>query len=290
MRTPLLAVSAVALLAACSHAPPAPPPAPAPEWFVSVPGGAGELRVSVGGAGTTGHPVLFVHGLGADLDVWRPQLEYLRRDGVRAVAYDQRGHGSSERPRDGVYTIAALAEDLDRVVRALGLHRVVLVGHSMAGGVLAAYVAQHSDVVAGVVFVDAVGALDALPAQAIQQMVAKDATLDAEGVRAGFEEMLGPKARPQTREKVLAAVAKLEPRAFAALRRSMAETNARAAYARYGGPAVAIEAGPTPLPFLAAAALGVRRVPIADASHWLMLDEPAATNAAIDAFLATLPR
>lgn len=285
---PLVALAALFLsLSACAHAPvPSPTAAQAAERFVLVDGAAGKLRVSDGGTGDVA--VVLLHGLGADLEAWRAQLDHLRAGG-RAVAYDQRGHGGSEKARDGVYTVPALTEDLDRVISALGLGRVVLVGHSMAGAVVSTYVAQHPDRVAGVVFVDAVGALDALPRPALDQMIAQDATLDAAGVRASFVEMLGPKARPATRERVLASVGRMDLPAFAALRRSMVETPSRAAYGRYGGPAVAIEAGEAPMPFLASAALGVRRVTVAEASHWLMMDDPAGTSAALDAFLATLP-
>jgi pimeloyl-ACP methyl ester carboxylesterase len=255
---------------------------------MSVAGGAGELRVSVGGAG--GLPMVFVHGLGADLEVWRAQLDHVRAAGIRAIAYDQRGHGGSDRPRDGVYTIDALVDDLGRVVKALSLKRFVLVGHSMAGAVLSVYAGKYPDAVAGLVFVDAVGGMDAIPRGAIREMIATDATRDAEGVKAAYVEMLGTKARPATRERVLASAALLEPRAFAALRRSMAEAPTTAAFARYHGPSVAVETGAQPLPFSASATLHVPRVVVPDVSHWLMLDAPEPTNAAIDGFLATVPR
>lgn len=298
MRPPRLASLAAALLAACAHGPAAAPSAaPAPvtaapvqppgdEWFVSVAGGGGDLRVSVGGAG--GLPVVFLHGLGADLEVWRAQLDHVRAGGTRAIAYDQRGHGSSDRPRDGVYTIDALVDDLEAVVKALSLKRFVLVGHSLSGAVLSAYAGRHPEAVAGLVYVDAVGGFDAVPRGALREMIAADAARDAQGVKAAYVEMLGAKATPQTRDRVLASAAALEPRAFASLRRSLVEAGSRAAFARYGGPAVAIETGAEPLPFAASAALGVRRVVVPDVSHWLMLDAPGATSAAIDAFLAAV--
>jgi pimeloyl-ACP methyl ester carboxylesterase len=255
---------------------------------MSVQGGAGELRVSVGGAG--GIPVVFVHGLGADLEVWRAQLDHVRAAGFRAVAYDQRGHGSSDRPSDGVYTIGALVDDLDRVVNALSLRRFVLVGHSMAGAVISAYAGAHPDAVAGLVYLDAAGSFEAVPRGAVRDLIAADAARDAEGVRAAYVEMLGPKAREETRKRVLASAATLEPRAFASLRRSMIEAPSHDAFARYHGPSVAIETGAQPMPFAASAALGVRRVVLPDVSHWLMLDAPGPTNAALDAFLETIPR
>src|SRR5258708_9877088 len=92
-------------------------------------GKAGRLRISDGGS--EGTSVLFVHGLGCRIDCWRAQLDHLRPF-RRAIAYDQRGHGDSDRSRAGVYTIEALADDLEAVVGPLGLERVFLVGPSMA--------------------------------------------------------------------------------------------------------------------------------------------------------------
>ena len=109
---------ALAALAACAGS--RPPPQGAAERFLSVEGGAGRLRVSDGGSGEPA--VVFLHGLGSDLEAWRAQLDHLRL-GRRAVAYDQRGHGGSDPARDGVYTVEALAADLGAVVRALGLRR-----------------------------------------------------------------------------------------------------------------------------------------------------------------------
>lgn len=293
MRTLLVAPLSALLLAACAHAPHAAHAAATPaqpsgdEWFMTVAGGGGDLRVSVGGAG--GLPVVFVHGLGADLEVWRAQLDHVRAAGIRAVAYDQRGHGGSDRPRDGVYSIDALVDDLGRVVKALSLRRFVLVGHSMSGAVISAFAGANPDAVAGLVYVDAVGGFDAVPRGVIRELVATDATRDADGVRAAYVEMLGPKARPETRERVLASAALLEPRAFAALRRSLFEAPSKVAFERYHGPSVAIETGAEPPPFSASAALHVPRVVVPEVSHWLMLDAPGPTNAALDAFLATVP-
>src|SRR5512136_2632690 len=131
-----LALAAIAC-AACASAPRGGTMA---ERISFVEGKSGRLRVSDGGSGEPA--VLFVHGLGHDLDAWREPLDHLRPR-RRAVAYDQRGHGGSDRPRDGVYTVEALAADLEAVADALGLKRFVLVGHSLSGTVLSIYAGAH---------------------------------------------------------------------------------------------------------------------------------------------------
>ena len=88
--------------------------------------------------GTGGPAVLFVHSLAGGAAHWEAQLEHLRGT-RRAVAFDVRGHGGSDRPADGDYAIASLAGDVAAVADGLGLGPFVLVGHSMGGGVALSY-------------------------------------------------------------------------------------------------------------------------------------------------------
>ena len=116
---------------------------------------AGSLRVDDGGSGP-GIPILFVHGNGANHNQWRHQLEHLRKT-RRAVAFDLRGMGESDVPRNGDYSVDGMADDVHAVADALHLRRFVIVGHSYGGPVVADYAAKHPERVAGVVFADAGG-------------------------------------------------------------------------------------------------------------------------------------
>ena len=66
---------------------------------------------------------------------------------------------------------AGLAERVRYAVGALELGPVVLVGHSMSGGVLSTFAGRHPDQVAGLVYLDAVGDLAVLPAAEVQPFV-----------------------------------------------------------------------------------------------------------------------
>ncbi|WP_242392546.1 alpha/beta fold hydrolase [Anaeromyxobacter oryzisoli] len=290
-------VAAAILFTACAHHHPTSPPvassaatpAPAKERTIFVDGTAGRLRVSDGGVGEPA--VVLLHGLAADLEVWRGQLDHLRAS-RRVVAYDQRGHGRSEKARDGVYTVEALAADLEAVRRAMGLGRVILIGHSMSGAVLTTYAVAHPDTVAGLVYLDAIGDFHAVPPEAFQPIIEQEAlpSFDASARRTALEGMLGPKARPATREAVLASADRMDPPAFAALRRSMfALRDARARIAAYRGPSVAIEAADNPYAeSMAGQVLDLPLTRVSGVSHWLQLDDPDAVNRALDAFLARL--
>src|SRR5207248_64303 len=73
----------------------------------------------------------------------------------RVVAYDQRGHGASDRAPH--YSVDLLADDLDNLAKELHLGKFWLVGHSFSGTVLSVYAAKHADKLAGLVYVDAMG-------------------------------------------------------------------------------------------------------------------------------------
>jgi pimeloyl-ACP methyl ester carboxylesterase len=80
-------------------------------------------------------PVLLVHGIGCDHTIFAPQFEHFARKGQRVVAVDLRGHGKSDKPHQS-YTMQLFADDLAWMCEQLGLHKPVVIGHSM-GGVVA---------------------------------------------------------------------------------------------------------------------------------------------------------
>jgi pimeloyl-ACP methyl ester carboxylesterase len=207
------------------------------------------------------------------------------------VAYDQRGHGESAPPRDGTYSIEALAGDLEAVRRSLALDRVVLVGHSISGEVVTAYAAAHPERVAGIVYVDASGDFGALPRERREATVRRDAGFSRLQWKAEWEEMLGADARPMTRRIVLADLEKVDVRALAAMRADSLFFPARERAARYTGPRVAIEVDDPPGAELRAAALdrAIRLVTVRGVSHWLMLDDPASFNRILAEALVAMP-
>ncbi|AQA01025.1 alpha/beta hydrolase [Sphingopyxis sp. QXT-31] len=100
----------------------------------------------------SGKPVLFLAGWTLPSDFWGYQMAAIAEAGMRAVAYDRRGHGRSSDPGRN-YGHDTLADDLARVIAALGLEDVTLVAHSMGGTEVARYFARHGGGVAKVVLV-----------------------------------------------------------------------------------------------------------------------------------------
>lgn len=84
-----------------------------------------------------GRPLVLIHGWSQSAEQFRYQMEALG-DRYRIVAYDQRGHGESEKPDFG-YKLGRLAKDLRDVLEALELRDVAALGHSMGCSVLWSY-------------------------------------------------------------------------------------------------------------------------------------------------------
>ncbi len=98
-----------------------------------------------------GVPVLLLHGLASSRRFWDLVVPGLV--GRPVVALDQRGHGDSERPT-GPYDGATVARDALTALDALGLSRVVVVGHSWGASTAVRLAAEAPERVLAVVAVD----------------------------------------------------------------------------------------------------------------------------------------
>lgn len=96
--------------------------------------------------------IVFVHCWCCDRGYWKDQIPYFAKKHT-VVAVDLAGHGDSGLGRAD-YTIPAFAGDVAAVVEALGLKKVILVGHSMGGPVSLEAARLMSGRVIGVIGVD----------------------------------------------------------------------------------------------------------------------------------------
>ncbi|WP_019932287.1 haloalkane dehalogenase [Nocardia sp. BMG111209] len=98
------------------------------------------------GAGAV--PVVFLHGNPTSSYLWRNVIPYVS-DRTRALAPDLIGMGESGKPEIG-YRFTDHARYLDAWFDALGLDRVVLVGHDWGGALGMDWAARHPDRVLGI--------------------------------------------------------------------------------------------------------------------------------------------
>ena len=114
------------------------------------------VGVHVYDTGGDGRPVVLIHGWPLSGESWKAQIPVLNSAGYRAIAYDRRGFGRSNKPGGG-YDYDTLTEDLEGLMDELDLHDVTLVGFSMGGGEVARYVTKYGqDRLRSVVFASAV--------------------------------------------------------------------------------------------------------------------------------------
>jgi pimeloyl-ACP methyl ester carboxylesterase len=96
----------------------------------------GDLRFGALACGLDEHPdgpvVICLHGFPDDARSFRFQLPALAAEGYRVIAPMLRGYEPSSQPRDGDYSLSALADD---VVAWIGEQRVHLVGHDWGAAI-----------------------------------------------------------------------------------------------------------------------------------------------------------
>jgi pimeloyl-ACP methyl ester carboxylesterase len=137
-----------------------------------------------------------------------------------------------------------------------------------------------------VIFVDAAGDVSQAPPEMKKAFLEQDRDLTWPKLQEAFAVMVGPKAKEETKRRVLESAAKMDLKAFAGLRESMLDNPGAELLARFGGPKFAIEVDEPQSGRSASSLPGVKRKTIPDVSHWLMLDDPASVNRAFDEVLA----
>ena len=93
--------------------------------------------------------VVLLHGYLESLLVWEDFVPYLYKE-VRVVTLDLPGHGISV-VTGAVHTMDFLADTVADALKALGIGRCTLVGHSMGGYVALAFCERHPEMLDGVV-------------------------------------------------------------------------------------------------------------------------------------------
>ncbi|GAB3931990.1 hypothetical protein GCM10029976_037250 [Kribbella albertanoniae] len=113
-----------------------------------------DLQTRYDSWGTTGTPIVLVHGAAESVESWSELVPVLART-HRVYAYDITGYGYSE--RKAPYTIEHLAAQLLGFIDAMKLTKPVLVGHSLGAGVVAEAALEQPAKVGGIMFLDGDG-------------------------------------------------------------------------------------------------------------------------------------
>jgi len=159
----------------------------------------------------SGEPTLvFVHGWSCDARYWRTQVPHFAKK-HRVVILDLAGHGHSGLSRTK-YTMDAFGEDVRAVTEAVGSPRVILVGHSMGGSVIAEAARLMPNRVIGLIGVDTFDNIEyPLTSDELKKMTAPLEKDFQAGSRQFVGQMILPVTDPQLREWILSDVSAAPP-------------------------------------------------------------------------------
>lgn len=238
--------------------------------------------------------LVFLHGAGADHETFRAQAEEFERRGRRTVLVDLRGHGRS-RPAGRPLSPELFVADAEALVAHLGLVTPVLVGHSLGGNIAQELVRRSPQNYAGIAVLDstwnagplgpvsrgllrlAAPALSLIPARSLARVMA-DASAVTPAARADAARAFGLLTKPEFLDVWRATVGFVHP--DPGLRIPIPLLLVRGAEDRTGNIATAMPRW--------ADAEGMAETVIPGAGHFVSLDAPAETTAALVAFVEGL--
>jgi pimeloyl-ACP methyl ester carboxylesterase len=242
--------------------------------------------------------IVFSHSFLASSEHFRPQLEALS-DRYHCIAFDHRGHGYSEVPREG-YDMETIYDDAEGFIEALGCGPCHFVGLSTGGFVGMRLAIRRPDLLRSLVLMDT--SADEEPPLMAQQYKFLGHIVR----RVGWRPVLGMVMRkmfarkflddPAQRAEVEAWRARfLTMDTFAGPEFGVGISSRESVFSQLGRIRVPtlvmvgeqdIATPPSRARRLAAGIEGAELVVIPDAGHLCTVEEPAAVNAALEQFLA----
>ncbi len=147
--------------------------------------------------------ILFIHGAGGGEYTWGYQKSFFEKE-FNPVIIELPGHGASG--GEGEQEIGKYAEQVFVFLKALGLKKVFLVGHSMGGAIVQTLALTHAEVIKGIILVCTGARLKVFP-------------MIFDGIKNNFEESVrminqyafSPKVRADLLEKGISYMMQYKP-------------------------------------------------------------------------------
>lgn len=263
-----------------------------PQWPRMVPSKDGTpISYEVFGEGEP--TLVFVHGWSCDARYWRAQVAYFSSK-HRVIVLDLAGHGHSGLARK-TYSMAAFGEDVRAVVDAAGLPRVVLIGHSMGGAVIAEAARLLTGKVIGLIGVDTLANIEyPLTRKEFRRMIAPLEKDFKAGSRQFVGQMMLPDTDARLREWILSDMSAAPPAvalsAMNEMMRQYVSGEAAAIFDQIRLPVITVNGDLWPINYegnrrhmLSYDAIVMRK-----SDHFLMMNQPEAFNPALEQAIAML--
>lgn len=243
--------------------------------------------------------VVLIHGVGMNQSVWSPQVAAMATR-YRVVTYDMLGHGNSALPTPAP-ALDEYASQLERLLDALDIERVHVVGHSMGALVALEFALTHPSCTRSVVAMNAV--YDRTPSQR-EAVMSRAATLGEASAEAGVDATLArwfgdpvPTHLTKAAEAVRALLLSVDPVGYARTYQLFARSD-NAHVGRLNSLAVPAlfltgecdsNSNPAMSQAMAAAAPFGRAQIIANERHMMNVTSPQQVNERLLEFLQTVP-
>jgi 3-oxoadipate enol-lactonase len=244
----------------------------------------------------SGPELVLLPGLGASRHVWYAQLRGLAHL-MRVTAIDPRGHGGSDRA-SGPYSIEGMSADIVAVLRELAIADAVVVGSSMSSMIAVELAATAPELVRAVVLVggfaklseEGRGRFEQRAVLAETEGMAPLADLVPQGALGAHTHHTQPALVGLFRQAILAN----DPSAYASACRAIRDADVTASLTRVTCPTLILlgeQEQVAPLPAALELKDGIPHATVRvlpNAGHLPFLEQPAAFNAVLQEFVATL--
>lgn len=250
----------------------------------------GTNRVYYASVGRAPPTIVFVHGWAGHGGVWREQVPVLATR-ARLILIDLPGHGQSDQPPVD-YTLDFLARAVVAVLTDARVDRAVLVGHSMGAAVICRVYAQAPEKVAALVAVEGALRRPALTQEQIERWVGPYRTPEYREHATRFIHSMFP--RPGTealRDEVCAEMLRTPPHVMRSTLENLVDPAQPDWDLKRVEVPVAVLNAPNPRwtadyeDYVRSLSPRTAYRIIDGAGHFLMLEKPAAFNAALLAVL-----
>ena len=235
-------------------------------------------------------PIVFLHGVGSDKSVWRPQLDHFGKT-RRAIAFDYPGYGQSDFVEGA--TRDDFAASILAAMDALGIEEAHVCGLSLGGVVAIALHAAAPVRCASLIIADSFAVHPEGQAIYDRSIAASD---DLRGLAEARVGALLATSDPAIRSEVIETMARIDPNAYRLGARAVWLADQVDRTRKIRVPTLMLVGGEdkiTPLELseeLEALIGGSYFVEIEFASHLANLDKPEEFNRQIDRFLSDVER
>ncbi len=250
--------------------------------------GTNKIHYVVEGKGK--HTIVFVHCWAGNLGLWRKQVPALA-DKARLILLDLPGHGKSDKPHPA-YTMDYFAEAVLAVMRDAHVAKATLVGHSMGVPVICRVYHQDPGRVAALVSVDGLLRRPRITPEQAQQFIAPFRSPDyREKTREFIGTMFPVPGTEAVRDQVASELLETPQYVMVGAMEGMFDPGQPDWDLHHVNVPVLVINAPNPMwtedykEYVRSLSRQTEYRTIEGVGHWLMLEKPAAFNAALTEML-----